>query len=392
MTSKIYLISFVFLLVACSVNKPVVNSVNKTTPSLDDMISEMVMVGFREAEIDENTPIYHILKNGYAKGIILFSKDWPSDFTMTRNIKSKAQVQKLCADLQKLGNNKLLIAIDEEGGRVSRLNAQSGYATADSAENIGAKNDLKITREWSALTANKVKESGFNVNFAPDVDLAIEKKTGGIGRLKRSFSDNPDVVIKNANVFIEEHKKVKVLTAIKHFPGHGSAKGDTHDGFVDITDVWKNEELLPFKALIEGKNLDMVMTSHLFNANFDTLPATLSYKVITGKLRNELGWKGVVISDDMHMGAMTKNFTFEKSIELAINAGVDIVIFSNNMAPIKAVFDEKTKKETNVDPYDSFVGAKVFFAIKKLVKEGKITPQRVKESYDRIMLMRSRIQ
>jgi beta-N-acetylhexosaminidase len=384
MTSKNYLIATLLLLSACSVKQQAISTVSASKSPMDDMISEMIMVGFREAEIDEGTPIYETIKNGYAKGVILFSRDWPSDFTRDRNVKSKAQVTQLCNTLQKIGNNKLLIAIDEEGGRVSRLNVNSGYANADSAENIGAKNDLNLTREWSALTARKVKESGINVNFAPDVDLAIEKTTGAIGRLKRSFSDNPDVVIKNATVFIEEHRKQKVLTSIKHFPGHGSAKGDTHEGFTDITRLWQPAELLPFKTLIANNSVDMVMTSHLFNANFDTLPATLSQKMITGKLRNELGFKGVVVSDDMHMGAMTKNFTFEKSIELAINAGVDILIFSNNMAPIKT--------ETNlVDPYDSFVGAKVFFSIKKLVKEGKISPERIKESYQRIMAMKARI-
>jgi beta-N-acetylhexosaminidase len=387
MTAKACFVTLLFFLASCNASKTAIS--NKTADiSLDKMIAEMVMIGFRESAIDDKTPVYETLKNGYAKGVILFSRDWPSDFTRDRNIKSKAQVVQLCSDLQKVGGKDLLIAIDEEGGRVSRLNASSDYVNADSAENIGTKNDLNLTREWSALTAKKVKESGLNVNFAPVVDLAIEKNTGAIGRLKRSFSEKPDVVAKNAAIFIEEHRKQKVLTAIKHFPGHGSAKGDTHEGFTDITKLWKADELLPFKQLIEQNSVDMVMTSHLFNANFDTLPATLSYKMITEKLRNELGFKGVIVSDDMHMGAMTKNFSFAESIERAINAGVDILIFSNNMAPIKTT-DAKTQKETVTDPYDPFVGKKIFMCIQQLVKDGKVKPERIKESYARIVKMKS---
>lgn len=382
------------LLMGCS---PARKMAGKTdTAALDAMIAQMIMVGFREATVDENSPILHDIEAGYVGNVILFSKDQPSGFKKSRNINSPEQVASLCRDLQKAGKGNLLIAIDEEGGRVSRLNSAAGYVNVDSAANIGAINQENTTRAWAHTTAQKVKSSGLNTNLAPVVDLFIEKKSGAIGKLKRSFSDDPEIVAKNAALFIDEHRKLKLLTAIKHFPGHGSAQGDTHDGFVDITKVWTPRELEPYRLLFQQKAVDMVMTAHVFNRSLDSIyPSTLSRQIITGTLRGQLGWQGVVISDDMHMGAIMKNYPFETAIELAINAGVDILIYSNNMETVK---DEKGNTILNkagvpmYDLYDSAIGQKVFWTIKKLVKDGKISENRIRESYNRISALKKQLQ
>ncbi|MFN0012946.1 MAG: glycoside hydrolase family 3 protein [Saprospiraceae bacterium] len=381
--------SFLILLIAVSAcTKRVAVPTVREKPTLDGMISRMIMIGFREAKVTKKTPVVQAIRNGHVGGVILFSRDQPSNFKLpTRNIVSRKQVTRLCAKLRKVGPPGLLIAVDEEGGRVTRLNKGAGYAVFDSAFNIALANDLDTTRQWARGIAEKVKTSGFNVNFAPVVDLHIERDSGVIGRLKRSFSETPAVVVANASVFIEEQHKAGLLTAIKHFPGHGSAKGDTHAGFVDVTKVWKAEELEPFRLLIAQKSVDMVMTAHVFNSKLDTThPCTFSKAVITGKLRGELGWDGVVVSDDMHMGAVLKNYSMEKAIELAILAGVDILCFSNNMESPK-------DKDDNViqDLYDPQIGEKVFAIIKKLVAEGRIPEARIRESYERISRMTAKI-
>ena len=357
-------------------------------PSLDAMIGKMVMVGFRGTELPNDAPVLESIRKGHVGGVILFSRDVPSDFQQVRNVASKAQVTALCAQLRAVGGPDLWIAVDEEGGRVTRLSSKAGYMDADSAFNIGKVNNPETTRQWASIIAEKVRDSGFNLNFAPCADLNIETKTGVIGRLKRSFSNDPTAVVNNAAIFIEEHRKRKVLTCLKHFPGHGSAKGDTHDGFTDVSATWTPAELEPFRRLIEQKSADMVMTAHIFNKNLDPdNPGTLSKAIISGVLRDQLGWKGVVVSDDMHMGAIQKKYTNEKAIELAILAGVDLLCFSNNMSPEKGPDGKIPKDESGRvlnDPYRPNVGEEVHATIKKLVEDGRISKKRIRQSYKRL--------
>jgi len=210
---------------------------------------------------------------------------------------------------------------------------------------------------------------GFNIDFAPVVDLNINPKNPIIGALGRSFSDNPQEVIGHGKAFINGLHKNNIVSTIKHFPGHGSSIGDSHLGLVDITKTYNEKETLPFKELIKMGLVDTVMTAHVINKKVDSdYPATLSFKFLQEILRKEIGFQGVIISDDMQMGAIVDNFGFEKAIIQAINAGCDLLIISNN-----------------VRSYDPEIPYKARDIILKAVKEGAIKKERIDESFQRII-------
>ena len=249
-----------------------------------------------------------------------------------RNVQSPQQLKALTASLQALAQTPLLIGIDQEGGMVNRLKEKYGFPPFPSAQSLGAQRDLSATRAAAALTAQTLARAGVNLNLAPDVDVNLNPDNPVIGKLERSFSADPAVVSAHAAAWIEAHQAQGVLTTLKHFPGHGSSRDDSHLGLVDVTQTWSRRELEPFAHLIGAGQADVVMTAHVFNANLDPrFPATLSRNVIGGILRGELGYSGVVMSDDMQMRAISQYYGFDSAIEAAINAGVDILAFANNL-------------------------------------------------------------
>ncbi|MHC4708717.1 MAG: glycoside hydrolase family 3 N-terminal domain-containing protein [Planctomycetota bacterium] len=196
-----------------------------------------------------------------------------------------------------------------------------------------------------------------------------------IGWLDRSFSADPEVVTLHAGEFIRAHRQYGVLCALKHFPGHGSSTRDSHLGFTDISDTWSSKELGPYEVLIREELADVIMTAHVFNANLDAeFPATLSKPVLTDLLRDQLFFYGVVISDDMQMRAIRDHYGFVTALQRAIEAGVDIILISNN-----SVFEEDA-------------ASRAIAIIKNLVDEGKITSQRIDQSYLRIKKLKQRLQ
>ena len=175
-------------------------------------------------------------------------------------------------------------------------------------------------------------------------------------------------LFRHANWFIEEFLNKKIITTLKHFPGHGSATEDSHLGFTDITETWSRDELIPYQQLCANEYQEMIMVGHLYNANLDSIyPATLSYNVVSNLLRNEIGFKGVIISDEMLMGAIVSYYQFDKAIELAINAGIDILLYSTN----------KYQNQSLV--------RQVIDIVQQKVMAGLIPQQRADKSYNRIM-------
>jgi beta-N-acetylhexosaminidase len=300
--------------------------------------------------------------------VILFDYDVPSK-SRPRNILSMEQLKRLTMDLQNAAPVKLFISIDQEGGRVSRLRGEYGFPPTLSAKEMAE--NTKRTKTQAEETAALLAGLGINLNFAPCVDLDLNPKNPVIGGLERSFSSDPKTVVKHASIWIKAHNRMGVLSCIKHFPGHGSSFDDTHDGWADITRTWQEAELVPYRELIGSENTGsfMVMTSHVFNAALDPQnPATLSPAILTGLLRNKLKFKGVIVSDAMDMEAIRANYRFEEALEKAINAGIDILCLSNNAAS-----------------YDPELAGKALDAIYRLVKDGKISAQRIEESWRRIM-------
>ena len=317
--------------------------------SLDKLASGILLVGFDGYK----TPTF--LKKYKVAGVILFSK----------NIKNPKQLKKLTSEIRKYQPN-ILIAIDEEGGKVERLKKKDGFKHFLSAKEIAKKGTNFAKKEYAKMSI-LLHEYGINLNLAPVVDLESNPNNPIIAKYKRSFSKNPYKVIKYANIFIEEMKKNKIFCCLKHFPGHGSSSTDSHKGFVDVSDSWKSRELLPFMKV----KSDFIMTAHIFNRYLDKkYPATLSYKINTILLRKKLGFQGVLISDDLQMGAISENYSFKNAIKLAINSGVDILLIGNFL-------DKPIKIEEIVK------------SIKKLVKDGKISQERLEEAYNRIEKLKS---
>jgi beta-N-acetylhexosaminidase len=338
------------------------------------MIGQMIMIGFRGAEVSDTSAIVLDIKSGRVGGVVLFDKDVALGFSQ-RNIVSAAQVSELNRTLlAKSTKSPLLIAVDQEGGKVARLKPEYGFLPTVSQEYLGTLNNPDSTIFYGNRTAATLEESGFNFNFAPVVDLNVNPKSPAIGAIQRSFSRDPDVVVSNAGILINCLKNKNVLSCLKHFPGHGSASADSHQGFTDVTETWIEEELIPYRKLIEAGKVQAIMTAHVFNAKLDAdYPATLSSKIVGGILRNQLKFDGVVISDDMNMKAISENFGLETALEKSINAGIDIVLFGNNL-----IYDEQIAKRAGDIIFD-------------LVKKGKISKERIKKSYSRIMLLKNNL-
>ncbi|OFW62370.1 MAG: hypothetical protein A2Z35_01340 [Actinobacteria bacterium RBG_19FT_COMBO_36_27] len=345
----------------------------QTSPTLDQMIGEMIILGFRGTEIDNYSGIVEDINEYNIGGIILFDYDVPSK-SFPRNILDPSQTKKLIGDLKKFTRSDLLIAVDAEGGYVNRLKVEYGFITIKSAQEMGEGYPEDTFFEASKL-GQELDSLGFNLNFAPVIDVNINKDNPVIGNLERSFSDDPVKVYENAGSFIDAMHKYDIITAIKHFPGHGSSTKDSHLGLVDITDTYNEEaELFPYRKLIEDSKADIVMTAHIMNTDIDPdNPATLSSIFLQDILRGELNYEGVIVSDDMQMGAIVTNFGFEEAIIKAINAGCNLLIFSNNGPS-----------------YDKGIAQKSFEAILKAVRSGKITEEEINSSYTRIKELKER--
>lgn len=287
---------------------------------------------------------------------------------------SFAGLKKISWTYQKTSRIPLLIGIDQEGGKVNRLKEKYGFPRSISAAAMGKSGTLDSVHFYGESTAATLAGLGINVNFAPVVDLALNPENTVIVKVERAFSSREDSVVIMAREFIREHRKYGVITVLKHFPGHGSSRDDTHLGVADVTNTWSEKELIPYKQLIDSGYVDAIMTAHIVNKNLDPdgNPGTLSKAILDGILRKRLGYQGVVISDDMQMYAIAKNYGLEEAIRLAVNAGVDIMCFSNNI---------QGTEERTVD--------RVHAIIKGFVASGEIPLARIDESFHRVMRLKA---
>lgn len=355
-----------------------------STPSLDKMVGQMIMTGFHGDGNGENVEsfvaIEEQIQKGHIGGVILFDVDVSGlvaqgmtipeakKHIFSSNIKNMDQVQALTTHLQSISKTPLLIAIDQEGGNVQRLKPEHGFAAIPSAKKL-AMGDVKTAYNTAYDLGTRLYNLGINVDFAPSVDVDVNPKSPAIGALERSFSSNPKIVTEFGKAFSDGLNDAQVVSSFKHFPGHGSADLDTHAGLTDVTKTYQDYELEPWKNLLANSSpLATVMVAHVVNNNFDTLPASLSAKTI--QMVRNMGYSGVIFSDDMDMGAIVNQYGREKAIEMAINAGNDILVFGNNLS-----FDANRGEEVNK-------------TIVRLVHQGKIKRSRIRESYNRIMNMK----
>ncbi|WP_320169106.1 glycoside hydrolase family 3 protein [Maridesulfovibrio sp.] len=360
----------VLLVAGCSLHA---NGNVSDTDELDRMIGQMVMVGFRGLDAGPGSPVADDIRAGVG-GVILFSKDCVLS-SPVRNIADPAQLKALTASLQGYAEIPLFIAVDQEGGRISRLSPENGFPATMSAAEIGNSGDPGAAFRSGKLIGRTMKEEGLNLDFAPVVDVNRNPGNPVIAGLQRSFSNDPETVAVLAEAFIKGLHSEGVLSCIKHFPGHGSSEGDSHKGFTDVTGTWSREELLPFEKLIRDGRTDMVMTAHIFNAELDPdNPATLSHRVISDLLRGDMGFDSIVITDDMGMGAISNIYGFKEAVLKAVNAGADIILLGNNLT------------------YEPNPGIRAVDTIRELVHEGRISERRIRRSYERIMRVKKRMQ
>lgn len=342
-------------------------------PSLNVKIGQMLLVGFRGLAVDDRHPIVRDIRDRSLGGVILFDYDVPSA-SPVRNIASPAQVRELVASLQSYADTPLLVAIDQEGGRICRLKEKYGFPPTVSARFLGDLNDPGETFRYADSIAETLACLGINLNFAPVADLNVNPENPVIGMLDRSFSADPEVAARHSLAFIRAHHGRGVLCTPKHFPGHGGATADTHLGLADVTDTWSDLELAPYRFLMANHAVDGIMTAHVFNAWLDPkYPATLSRRTVTDLLRGEMGFDGPVFSDDMQMKAVSEHYGFETAVERALIAGVDVLVIANNSV------------------YDENAAARAVSVIRGLVEEGRIDEERINRSYRRIKRLKDRL-
>jgi beta-N-acetylhexosaminidase len=334
--------------------------------SLDLKIGQMILIGFPKAEIDYT--VLDEIRKGKAGAIILFEKNIP------RSPAAFTALKKIIWTYQQAAPLPLLVTIDQEGGRVNRLKDRYGFPRTITAWEMGRSADS--TAFYAQAIAATLAGLGINVNLAPCVDLGTNPANPVIYGFGRAFSAHPDTVAQRAYEFIKAHRRMQVLTVLKHFPGHGSSLADSHYGMADVSKTWSEAELIPYRQLLRQGMVDAIMTAHIVNRKLDPagLPGTLSSRMIDSLLRKQMGFNGVVFSDDMQMQAITRHYGLEEAIRLAINAGVDILCFSNNIQGSEA---------RTVDV--------VHRIIRNFVDNGTISRQRIDESYRRIMHLKNRL-
>ena len=317
--------------------------------SQTEKLGQMVMIGIQGTKVDDDS--LYMLNQYHMGGVILFD----------RNMESPEQVKQLTSDLQAQSNEKvpLFIGIDEEGGDVVRMAEK--LTPPPSQKEIGATGDIEQAKTWAIKTAKTLKDMGINVNFAPVADVGSNDK--------RSYSTDANTVIDFVRAATKGYQQENIIYSLKHFPGIGKGKVDSHidSSSIDVAkEVLMTEDILPFKTIIDESDPNdyFILVSHLkYLALDEEYPASLSSKIMTDLLRNELGYKGIIITDDMEMGAVANHNDFRSIGVNAVKAGADIVLVCH---------EYEHQQE-------------VYLGLLDAVNNGEISQERIDESIKRII-------
>lgn len=330
------------------------------------MIGQMVLVGFVGSKLDDEgfKTVLAQAAEGRISGVLYLG----------RNIRSLRAVKGLNERLQNVSPVPLLIAVDQEGGRIERLTRAVGFRESPSAASVARSMDPADAKAEYEKMAAGLAQCGFNLNLGPVVDLNTNPENPIIGRLERSYSADDGEVSAYARAFVQGHRAHGVLTSLKHFPGHGSSVADTHKGMVDVSETWSEQELAPYRELIGTGDAELIMSAHVVNRNIsgaEDTPASMSPATLISLLRKDLGFKGVVISDDLQMGAIIKTKSFEDTVRQAVIAGNDLLVFANDKNP------------------DPLIPEKIADLLEKEANANPAILARIKESHGRIMRLKN---
>jgi beta-N-acetylhexosaminidase len=337
-------------------NKEILKMLQEMT--LEEKIGQMVFVGFEGPGVDDH--VESMIREHQIGGLILFE----------RNIEDEDQLTSLTAGLKAVNKDNrlpLFIAVDEEGGRISRL--PKGSPRFPSGKALGERGDPDYSFTVGQEIGTALAAFGFNMNFAPVLDIFSNPQNEVIG--DRSFGDNPEIVSKLGTAMMRGLQSKNIIPVVKHFPGHGDTRMDSH---IDLPVVEHGRERLdgfefvPFKEAIDS-GAEAIMTAHIMYPELDPeKPATMSGKILTDILRHDLGFKGLIITDDLEMGAITKDYAVDEAAKEAVLAGADVLLICHS------------------SDYQEQVLSRLIAA----VQNGELTMERIDESVARIIRLKQK--
>lgn len=336
---------------------------------IKDSFGQMIIAGFfgTSASDPNFDRVIYDLEHNLVGGVLF----------LARNITSRSELTAMIERVRTCNCPATpFIAIDEEGGAIERLGGKFDYRHTPSPATIAVLGEATAKLEYAKL-ARRLSDMGFNLNLAPVVDLNSNPSNPIIGALGRSFSSDPKTVARYAAYFIKEHRRLRILTSLKHFPGHGSSEQDTHSAVADVSVTWRSDELSPFDDLIKGGLADSILVGHLANSKVWEGTATQAPSTAISKLlREKLKFDGVIISDDLGMDAVRAGSApFSDVIVSAVRAGIDVLIVGR-----------LPDQDQAADP-----GAYAYAAVANAIAAGEIDTKQLKRSLDRIAKLKRRL-
>lgn len=326
--------------------------------ALDEKIGQMIFAGLKDTE--PNNKMNNLIHT-YKVGGIIFSGENFLSTKQTISYLNQIQLQNVMNPLP------IMFGVDQEGGRIYKL--PGDLVKLPTNLEIGKMKDPTYSYEIGSLLGNQLHAFGFHMDFAPVLDVNSNPQNPIIG--DRSFGNNPDIV---SSLGIQTMKGIQsqdIISVVKHFPGHGDTSVDSHLELPEVNKTrseLENMELIPFKRAISD-GADVVMVGHILLPEIDPIhPSTMSEKIIQGILRKDLGFNGVVITDDMTMKAITDNYGIGEAAVLSVTAGSDIIMVAHDYNKVVTVID----------------------AIKAAVENGEISEERINESVNRVLELKKK--
>lgn len=327
--------------------------------NVEQKLSQLFLTGIPGVEVNEEIDAF---LGKYQPGGLLY---------FAHNYESPELLAEFSNELQSLSLKHsglpLFMAVDHEGGKVQRFGKP--FTHFPESWNLGELASPKLAFEVATAMSLELKAVGVNLNFWPLGDIHSRPSNPIIGR--RAFGNNADIVTKMSSAIIRGFITAKMYSSIKHFPGHGDTTVDSHLDLPKVSrsiEDLRKRELIPFNRAIKSK-VDFIMTAHILNDQIDEVyPATISYTTLTNYLRGELRYKGIIIADDMNMQAIADHYNRDDVVQLAINAGCDMLIYRDAESCAQAI--------------DS---------ARKFLADGTLSPERIEQSYQRILETKKRL-